>query len=59
VITGVAVYAPLAIFGYSHFVRGGAVFAGVAAMACAIGGSYRFWPAACHGWFEKCCDETG
>jgi hypothetical protein len=48
VVTGVVVYVPLAVFGYSHFVRSGAASMGVAAIACAIGGSYQFWSAAYH-----------
>ena len=49
VVTGVAVYVPLAIFGYIYFVRSGAISIGIAAVACAIGGSYPFWSAAYHG----------
>lgn len=49
VVTGVAVYVPLAIFGYSQFVRSGAVSIGIAALACVVGGSYQFWSAAYHG----------
>lgn len=53
VVTGVAIYVPLAVFGYSHFVRSGAASIGTAALACAIGGSYPFWSAAYHGLFRK------
>jgi hypothetical protein len=53
VVTGIAVYVPLAIFGYSHFVRSGAASIGIAALACAIGGSYPFWSAAYHGLRRK------
>ena len=53
VVTGVAVYVPLAIFGYSHFVRSGAVSIGIAALACVVGGSYPFWSAAYHGLLKK------
>src|SRR5271157_5827876 len=47
-VTGVAVYVHLAILGYSHFVRSGAASPGIAALACAVGGSYQFWSAAYH-----------
>ena len=53
VITGVAVYLPLAVFGFSHFVRSGAASIGVAALACAVGGSYQFWSAAYHRALKK------
>lgn len=53
VITGVAVYLPLAVFGFSYFVRSGAASIGVAALACAVGGSYQFWLAAYHGLRKK------
>jgi hypothetical protein len=53
VVTGVAVYVPLAVFGYIHFLRSGAASPGVAAVACAIGGSYQFWSAAYHGVRKK------
>jgi len=53
VVTGVAVYVPLAAFGYSHFVRSGGASIGVAALACAIGGSYQLWSAAYHGMPKK------
>jgi hypothetical protein len=48
VITGMAVYLPMAVFGYSYFVHSGAASLGTAALACAIGGSYHFWSAAYH-----------
>jgi hypothetical protein len=48
VVTGVAVYVPLAAYGYSQFVRSGAASIGTAALACIIGGSYQFWSAAYH-----------
>ena len=53
VVTGVALYVPLAVFGYSYFVRSGAASPGVAALACAIGGSYQFWSAAYHRALKK------
>ena len=53
VVTGVAVYVPLAIFGYSQLVRSGAVSIGIAAVAWVVGGSYQFWSAAYHGLLKK------
>ena len=53
VVTGVAVYVPLAVFGYTHFIGSGTVPPGVAAAACAIGGSYPFWSAIYHGLLKK------
>ena len=49
VITGMAVYVPLAAYGYSQFVRSGAASIATAAGACVIGGSYHLWSAAYHG----------
>ena len=48
VVTGVAVYVPLAVYGYLHFVRSGAVSTATAAVAAGIGGSYQLWSAAYH-----------
>ncbi len=48
VVTGVAVYIPLAIYGYSQFVRSGAASFGTAVVAALIGGSYQQWSAAYH-----------
>jgi hypothetical protein len=53
VVTGVGVYVPLAVFGYSYFLHSGAASIGIAALACAIGGSYPFWSAAYHGLLKK------
>jgi Protein of unknown function with HXXEE motif len=53
VVTGVAVYVPLAAYGYSQFVGSGAASMGTAALTCVAGGSYPFWSAAYHGLFRK------
>jgi len=53
VMTGVAIYVPLAVYGYSQFLRSGAVSIGTAALACVVGGSYPFWSAAYHGLLRK------
>ena len=49
VITGMAVYVPLAAYGYSQFIRSGDASITTAAVACVIGGSYHLWSAAYHG----------
>jgi hypothetical protein len=48
VVTGVAVYVPLAVYGYIHYVHFGAVSIATAAVAGVIGGSYQLWSAAYH-----------
>jgi len=53
VVTGVLVYAPLAVYGYSRFLRSGSVSIWTAAIACIVGGSYHFWSAMYHGVLKK------
>jgi hypothetical protein len=53
VVTGMAVYLPMAVYGYSHFVRSGAASIGTAAAAGILGGSYHLWSAAFHGRLSK------
>jgi membrane protein implicated in regulation of membrane protease activity len=48
VVTGLAVYLPLAAYGYSQFVRSGAIPIGVAVVAYIVGASYPLWSAAYH-----------
>jgi hypothetical protein len=48
VITGVAIYIPLAIYGYIHFLCSGAVSTTAALLAAIIGASYPFWSALFH-----------
>jgi hypothetical protein len=49
VATGVIIYVPLAVYGYSHFVRSGAASIGMALVAGGVGGSYHIWSALFHG----------
>jgi len=49
VVTGILIYAPLAVYGYIEFLRSGAVPIWAAAITCLIGGSYHFWSAMYHG----------
>jgi hypothetical protein len=39
VITGVSIYAPVAVYGYSEFLRSGAISIWIALIVCLIGGS--------------------
>lgn len=48
VVTGVTIYVPLALYGYGHFLRSGAVSIGTALVAVIAGGSYHFWSALYH-----------
>lgn len=48
VITGVAIYVPLAIYGYATFVRSGAASLRTAVLAAVLGSSYQIWSAAYH-----------
>lgn len=41
-ITGLAIYVPLATFGFAHFLRSGEVSIVMAIVAAAVGGSYHF-----------------
>ncbi len=52
VITGMAVYLPMAIYGYTEFLRSGAASVGMAIASAAVGGSYHFWSAAYHKRFR-------
>jgi hypothetical protein len=47
-ITGVAIYVPLAVYGYNHYLRSGAASMTTALIAAAIGCSYPFWSALFH-----------
>jgi len=46
--TGIAIYAPLAAYGYIHFLRAGLVSSLTAAVAGIVGGSYHLWSALYH-----------
>jgi hypothetical protein len=46
--TGMMIYVPLAVYGYSQFVRSGVASIGMALVAGAIGGSYHLWSALFH-----------
>jgi uncharacterized membrane protein YjfL (UPF0719 family) len=48
VITGMAIYAPLAVYGYVEFLRSGAASIQTALIAGMIGSSYPIWSAAYH-----------
>ena len=48
--TGVALYMPMAIFGYSYFLSTGQVSPVVAATCALVGGSYHLWAAKAHRW---------
>jgi hypothetical protein len=47
-VTSVAMYLPLAIFGYFHFLRSGRASLGTAVIAAIMGGSYNFISAWLH-----------
>jgi Protein of unknown function with HXXEE motif len=47
-MTGVAIYVPLGIYGYYHFLRSGAASMTTALIAAAVGCSYPFWSALFH-----------
>jgi hypothetical protein len=47
-ITGIAIYVPLGVYGYNHFLRSGAASATTALIAAAIGCSYHIWSALFH-----------
>ncbi len=51
--TSLALYIPLALFGYSYFLVSGKVSAGAALAAAAIGGSYHLWASLVHRWRSK------
>jgi hypothetical protein len=44
----VAIYVPLAIYGYEVFLRTGEASMGTAFIAGVVGGSYHFWSAMYH-----------
>lgn len=46
--TGLALYVPLAAWGYPHFLRAGVASPATAAAAFAIGASYHLWSAVVH-----------
>lgn len=48
-ITGLALYVPLAIYGYFFFLRAREASIAAAVIAAIIGGSYQFWDALFHG----------
>jgi hypothetical protein len=48
IVTGVALYLPLAVAGYTYFIRTGQVSVTQALLATAIGGSYHLWAAWAH-----------
>jgi hypothetical protein len=47
-ITGVAIYVPLGIYGYNHFLRSGVASVTTGLIAAAIGSAYPFWSALFH-----------
>jgi hypothetical protein len=47
-ITGVAIYIPLGVYGYNHFLRSGAASMTTALIAAIVGGSYHFWSVLFH-----------
>jgi hypothetical protein len=53
VITGMGVYLPLAVYGYTRFIGSGAASIATAAVAVVIGGSYHLWSSAYHGRSQK------
>jgi hypothetical protein len=48
VVTGIAIYIPVAIYGYNQFLKSGAASTTTALIAAIIGGSYPFWSALFH-----------
>ena len=48
IVTGIALYLPLAIYGYWQFMGTGQVSIGAAVLATLIGGSYHVWAALAH-----------
>jgi hypothetical protein len=48
VVTGVALYVPMAIVGYWWFLRSGRVSPAVAVVAALVGGSYHLWAGLMH-----------
>jgi hypothetical protein len=53
VVTGLAIYVPLAVYGFNEFVGTGEASIGTAMVAGIVGGSYHFWSAAYHGVLGK------
>lgn len=47
-VTAAALYVPLTVLGYWHFLRSGRVSLLTAAVAALVGGSYHFWAALLH-----------
>ena len=48
VITGVALYIPLPVYGFAHFLGTGQASVGTATLAALLGGSYHFWSLSQH-----------
>jgi hypothetical protein len=48
--TGVALYVPMTLFGYWHFLGTGLVSVPMAILAALVGGSYHLWAALAHRW---------
>src|SRR5579872_2241730 len=53
IVTGIAIYVPLAVWGCTTFVGSGAVSPAIAVLAALIGASYQIWSALYHGRFHK------
>ena len=49
-VTGLALYAPLAAYGYARFLSSGQASIPTASLAFAIGASYQLWSNAFHRW---------
>jgi len=49
-VTGLALYAPLAVYGYARFIGSGQASVPTAGLAFAIGASYQLWSNAFHRW---------
>jgi hypothetical protein len=47
-VTGVILYVPLAVYGFTYFLRTGQASTGTALVALAIGGSYHLWSSLAH-----------
>lgn len=49
-VTGLLLYAPLAVYGYVPFLRSEQASVATATVACLIGASYQLWSDAFHRW---------
>jgi hypothetical protein len=47
-VTGLLLYFPMAVYGYTYFLRTGQASKGTALVSAAIGGSYHLWSALAH-----------